>query len=66
MMRVKRNNTAILRMKDAPDTDYVRFPAGERVAFIWELTAELWSLKEPKSAQQRLQRNVAVLVKPQG
>ena len=38
----------------------------ERLSFIWELTEEIWSLREKDRAQQRLQRHVASLVRQQG
>jgi hypothetical protein len=38
----------------------------ERVSFMWELTAELWSIKDKLYAQQRLQRDVTNLVRRQG
>ena len=42
---------------------FVNAPPAERVSFIWELTAELWSLKEQGSAERRLQRDVTNLIK---
>ena len=66
MIKVKRNHTALIRMSnDGVADDYMKTSPGERISFIWELTAELWSLKEPKSAEQRLQRNVTNLIKQQ-
>ena len=42
-------------------SDFVTLPPAECVAIVWELTQELWSLTGNSNAQQRLQRNVAVL-----
>jgi hypothetical protein len=43
------------------DEGYVKAPAAQRVSFIWDLTAELWSFKKPSHAQRRLQRNIVTL-----
>ncbi len=45
------------------DDCYVDASPQERVSFIWELTAELWSLKSPQYVERRLQRNVTNLIK---
>ena len=45
------------------DNCYVDASPQERIAFIWELTAELWSLKGSQYVEQRLQRNVTNLIK---
>ncbi|MFH0889093.1 MAG: hypothetical protein V1871_07805 [Planctomycetota bacterium] len=63
MIKVKRNNITIKKMAELPESDYMKTSPGERIAFIWELTSELWSLKESGSAERRLQRNVAALIK---
>jgi hypothetical protein len=68
MLRLKKNHTSLkmLRKTNSPEDVYVKASPGELVSFVWELTAELWSLKEPRSAERRLQRNVTRLVKQQG
>ena len=58
--RVDRSKVRLIYGRDE-GLDFVNFPADERVSVIWELTRELWSLTGDTSAQQRLQRNVAVL-----
>jgi len=45
------------------DDCYVDASPQQRIAFIWELTAELWSLKGRQNAEQRLQRNVTNLIR---
>ena len=45
------------------DDCYVDASPQERIARIWELTAELWSLKGSQYAERRLQRNVTNLIK---
>ncbi len=44
-------------------SDYVDAPASRRVAMVWELSEELWSIKGRADAQRRLQRDVATLKK---
>lgn len=57
---VDRSKASLL--SDASEaSDFVNLPSAECVAIVWELTEELWSLRGNKDAQQRLQRNVAVL-----
>ena len=65
IMKVERNRTA-LKKATSRDDCYVDAAPHERIAFIWELTAELWSLKDKQSAERRLQRDVANLIRPQG
>jgi len=48
------------------DDCYVDASPQERISFIWQLTAELWSLKGSQYVEQRLQRNVTNLIKQQG
>ncbi len=45
------------------DDCYVDASPQERIAFMWELTAELWSLKDKDSVERRLQRHVTNLIK---
>jgi len=35
----------------------------ERISFMWDLTAELWSLKGIEYVERRLQRNITNLIK---
>jgi len=64
-MKVIRNLTTLKKMTEQ-DNCYVDASPQERIAFIWELTAELWSLKDKQHVEQRLQRNVTNLIKQQG
>lgn len=61
-MKVIRNHTTLKKMTKQDDC-YVDASPRERVNFIWELTAELWSLKDKQHVKQRLQRNVTTLIK---
>ena len=42
-------------------SDFVNLPPAKCVAIVWELTRELWSLTGDSNAEQRLQRDVAVV-----
>jgi hypothetical protein len=61
-MKVMRNHTTLKKMTKQDDC-YVDASPGERVSFIWQLTAELWSLKDKQNVEQRLQRNVTNLIR---
>ena len=45
------------------DEGYSEMTPSERVSFIWELTAEVWSLKNKANVERRLQRNITKLIK---
>ncbi len=62
IMRIKRNCTFLKRVSKQDDC-YVNLTPTERVSFMWELTAELWSLKNSEYVKQRLQRNITNLIK---
>jgi len=62
-MKVLRNQTK-LKKSSKNDDSYVRATAAERISFIWDLTAELWSLKGSEYVERRLPRNVAKLTRP--
>ena len=61
-MEIRRNRTILKKMTKGDDS-YVDASPQERLDFIWELTAELWSLKDKHSAERRLQRNVTNFTK---
>ena len=65
MIKLNRKHAVLKRMKQEDD-DYVDASPAERVAFIWELTQEIWSLRDKKRVQQRLQRNITILKKRKG
>lgn len=48
---------------EADDGGYMPGTAEERVLEVWELTRELWAFIREADAEQRLQRNVAVLIR---
>jgi hypothetical protein len=61
-MKVIRNQS-ILKKITKEDDNFVRASAAERIAFMWELTAELWSLKGSEYVERRLPRHVTNLTR---
>ena len=59
--KVDRNRIDIKKLTDA-DRGYVQAGFAERLSMVWELTREVWSLTG-KDAEQRLQRDVAKLIR---
>jgi hypothetical protein len=59
-MRVDRTKARLSHGHDSGEC-FVDRPASECVAMVWELTQEVWSITDGKCAEQRLQRDVAVL-----
>lgn len=53
-----------LKQADQPDSDLVDAPPEVLLGFMWELTAEVYSLRGDFDAEQRLQRNVTNLIQP--
>jgi len=62
--RVDRNHTVLKKMTKQDDC-YVDASPQERIAAIWEITSELWSLRDKQHAERRLQRNVINLIRQQ-
>jgi hypothetical protein len=61
-MSVDRQHVRLFRsLIESDDGGYMPGTPAERLAQVWELTREVWSFWDPSSAEQRLQRNVAVL-----
>ena len=61
-MKMIRNKTKLIKMSKN-DNPFVAEPPQQCISFMWELTAELWSLKGSLYVERRLQRNVANLIK---
>ncbi len=62
MIKVDREHVAVKKIKGG-EFDFAKLAPEKRVAFIWELTAEIWSLKDKTSAKRRLQRHITKLIK---
>jgi len=62
MIKVARNH-AVLKKLEKQEDNYMKASFAQRVSFVWELTQEIWMLKDKKSVQRRLQRHIATLVK---
>lgn len=61
-MKVAKNHVKLIKMGGEEDS-YVKASPAERVSFMWELTKELWSLRNQQDAERRLQRNVTNLIR---
>ncbi len=61
-MKLNRKRTSLKKMMKDEEC-FVKTSSRERVAFMWELTAELWSLHGSEYVKRRLQRNVTNLIK---
>jgi type II secretory pathway component PulC len=61
---IKVDRTHVVLKKNGKEEDaYMKASFTQRLSFMWELTQEVWSLKDKKNAQRRLQRNITALVK---
>lgn len=61
-----RKRTAIYRMSDPRNEDFVPGTSADRIALVWPLTRELVSLSKKHDAERRLQRHVTRLVRREG
>ena len=61
-MKVNRNKIYIGKVSKN-DAGFAKISPAERISFMWELTAELWSLRKSPYVERRLQRNVTNLIK---
>ena len=52
-----------LKRTSEEDDSFVPASPAERVAFIWELAAELWSVKGSEYVERRLPRHVTNLTR---
>ena len=53
----------VLKKLNEEDNGYVDADPAERVSMVWELTKQAWAFAGI-NAEQRLQRNVAKLIRP--
>ena len=68
--RIKRamnkKHTAIFRMTDHRNDDYVPDRPEDRISLVWPLTREIVSLSVKHDAERRLQRHVTRLIRREG
>ena len=56
-MKMIKKHTVLKKMSKQEES-FVDASPEERVEFIWDLTAEIWSLKDRESVKRRLQRDI--------
>lgn len=61
-MKVKRDYISLKKLSKE-DNCYFDASPKERISFMWELTAEIWSLKGAECVKRRLQRNITNILK---
>ena len=61
-MKVNRNKTYIGKVPKN-DEGFATVSPAERVSFVWELTAEVWSLRKSPYVKRRLPRNIVKLIR---
>ena len=62
-MSMDRKHTAIYRMTDNRNEDYVAGSAEDRILLVWPLTKEVVSLSIKHDVERRLQRHITRLVR---
>ena len=60
-MNVNRKIIKQLTLDEDKDDGYVQADMAELISLMWEITEDVWSFVRDQNAEQRLQRNVAVL-----
>ena len=63
MKKMKRDIVSKGLMGEMPDDDYVEGTPGFRIGIMWEITRDAWAFMGNRDAEQRLQRDVANLVR---
>jgi hypothetical protein len=61
-MKVNRKKVSVGKVSKN-DEGYAGGSPAKRVSFMWDLTAELWSLKKSPYVERRLQRNITKLIR---
>jgi hypothetical protein len=62
LMKVDRNKAKLKKMSDADDP-FVDMPSRDCIDIMWELTVDLWSLRQSPYVEQRLPRHIARLAR---
>ncbi len=63
---MNRKHTAIYRMSDGQNDDFVPGKPADRIKLVWILTRENTSLSKKHDVERRLQRHVTRLVRREG
>ena len=63
---MNRKHTAIYRMSDRRNEDFVPGTPVDRIGLVWPLTKEIASLSKKHDAERRLQRHVTLFVRREG
>ena len=61
-MKVNRDIVTLKKLSDKDD-GFVDASPQERISMVWELTKEAWYFKDRENVEQRLQRDVAKLIR---
>jgi len=61
-MKINKQIVSLKKMTQEDDC-FVEASPQDRISFVWELTAELWSLKGTENVERRLQRNITNFIK---
>ena len=61
-MKLRKTITNLKKLTKRDDS-FVDASPRELISFMWELTAEIWSLRGADYVKRRLQRNVTNLIK---
>lgn len=61
-MRVLKKITRLKKMSKG-DNSFVKATPQDRVACMWDITAEIWALKNRRNVKQRLQRHLTSIIK---
>lgn len=62
-MRMDRKHTAIYKMTDNRNLDYVSGSSEDRILLVWPLTKEIASLSIKHDVERRLQRHITRLIR---
>jgi hypothetical protein len=60
-MDVNRKVVKRLKLDEDIDDGYVQMDMAELISVMWEITQDAWSFMRDQNAEQRLQRDVAIV-----
>lgn len=62
-MKVLRDRTKLIKMSEEVEDNFVHASPAECLSMMWELTAEVWSMKGSEYVERRLPRHVTNLIR---